>query len=388
MTEHTAMDSGEGSVREREFMTRISRLDNDPDNEERIRRLLAAPLDWNWIVVTAGRHKVVQLLWDNLRRKNLISAALGTGGLPELWSVYIAQLYATGRERNTLWLANAAEVTARLRDAGIRLVIIKGGALIGDIYTTRNRFLNDIDFIARRADAERIKKAMFDLGYQYGSYDYASERIEPIDRRIERAWLFNNHVMPNFYRPCAQGTVPYFKIQIGFDFFDPFEEYAIDEAAVVDAAVPKADGSGLLVPAPIDTLINLCCHIYREGVSLVYNDYNVNWQLGKFCDLLSFLLKHEDALDVDHFVTRVDAEGIRKPAFYGLYHTQQVYGHPILRPWLEATDPTDRDFLDELTDGSRRERVTEPFDDRLFSLRPVRAEFRAGWNRQFTRADW
>ncbi|KAA9381407.1 nucleotidyltransferase family protein [Microbispora cellulosiformans] len=382
------MFDGYDLTREREFVVRLARVDDDAENDSRVQELLKAPLDWNWIVVTATRHKVVQLLWHNMTRKSLIGAALGTGGLPELWTVHLDQMYAAGRERNKLWLANAADVSQRLSDVGLRVVALKGGALIGDVYAADNRFLNDIDFLAKRADADKVKERMFEIGYRYGSYNYATGQIDGIDRRVERAWLFNNHVMPNFYRLSGSPWVPYYKIQIGFDFFDPFEEFGISGEAVVDDAVPKPDGSPLLVPTKIDTLINLCCHIYREGVSLVYEDYNVNWQLGKFCDVLGFLLKYDAEISMPDFLRKVAAEGIQDPVYYGLHYTNEVFRHPVLDRWLAATAPENLAYLDELRDGERRFTATEPFQERLFSLRRVRAEPRAGWNRQFRRNEW
>jgi hypothetical protein len=375
-------------TRERELVVRLSRVDDDADNDARLPPLLERPLDWNWVVVTATRHKVVQLMWHNMIRKDLIAPAMGTGGLPELWTVYISQMYAAGRERNRLWMANAADLASAFDGAGLRVAVIKGGALIGDLYSIENRFLNDVDFLACRVDLEKVKECMFDRGFRYGSYNYATGRVDPIERRVERAWIFNNHVLPNFYRLTDDALTPYVKVQVGYDFFDPFEDFTVDGAAVVERAVPKGDGSGLLVPSKIDTLVNLCCHIYREGVSVVYHDYNVNWQLGKFCDLLGFLLKHDAELDIDAFVARVDAEDIRRPVYYALHHTDLVYGHPVLGRWLSATDPGERAYLDELRDGDRRAVVDQPFHDRLFSLRVVGADFQGGWNRQFTRDQW
>jgi hypothetical protein len=373
--------------RERALAVLLARADDQWDHEP-VRELLAKPLDWNWIVVTACRHKIAQLLWHNLTRRDLIAPGLGTGGLPELWMVYLSQLFTASRERNRLWMANTAAVSARFREAGLPVAAIKGGALIGDVYTEENRFLNDIDFIARRSDLGGIKEVLFGLGYTYGSYNYATGRIDPISTRVERAWLFNNHTMPNFYKLTGHDTVPYYKIQVGYDFFDPFEAYSLDGAQVVAKATGKSDGSGILVPSAADTFVNLCAHIYREGVSLVYEDYNVNWQLGKFCDLLAFLLKHDAELDLPTVAAFVDGQGIRKPFYYGLHHADQVYHHPVFGRWLAAMDPGDHDYLGELTDGGRRGRAEGPFLDRLFSLRAVRADFQAGWNKQFTKDQW
>jgi len=371
-----------------QFVLHLARVDVDDENHVEARQLLAKPLDWNWIVVTATRHKVLQLLWDNMKRLDLVAPALGTGGLPELWTVYIAQMFAAGRERNRLWMVNVEEIAAQLQKVGIQLVAIKGAALIGDIYTVENRFLNDIDFIARRADLGAIRDRMFDLGYEYGSYNYATGVIDPIAERVERAWLFHNHVMPNLYRLSDSPVVPYYKIQVGYGFFDPFEDFQVDGSVVVDDAVVKSPGSAILIPSLVDTLINLCCHIYREGVSMVYQDYNVNWQLGKLCDLLSFLRKHDAELDPVQFMDKVDSLGIRRPVFYGFYYTSEAYRHPVLERWLAASDPGDRTYLNELRDGDRRAYTDEPFVERLFSLRAVSPAFQGGWNKQFRRDQW
>jgi hypothetical protein len=85
---------------ERELTVRLARVDDDETNDAAALRLLDRPLDWNWIIVTAARHKIVQLMWHNMARKDLIAPAMGTGGLPELWTGYVSQLHAAGRERN------------------------------------------------------------------------------------------------------------------------------------------------------------------------------------------------------------------------------------------------------------------------------------------------
>lgn len=383
----SAVDHGRLS-REQEALIRLSRLEDLADNDARVEDLLSSPLDWNYLVVCAARHKVLQLVWHNLLRKGWFDRAVARAGLPELWTRYIADLYVTNRERNRSYLANLDRLGESLRADGITLVALKGAALIGDLYGLETRFLNDIDFLGRRRDIPRIKAHFFEQGYQYGRYDYASASIQPLDARLQRAWVFQNHTLPTFYAPGDDPFCPYYKVQVGFNFFDPFEDFRIDGEQVLRRAAPKSPGSPVLVTALMDTLINICCHTYREGVSIVYDDYNINWQLSKFCDVLGFIHRHgADLLDAD-FIAHVDEEGIRQPLYYTLYHTYQVYRDPVLLPWLERMEPASREFLDELRDGNRRVKVEGPFLERFFSLRGVRVEPAGGWSRQFDKSQW
>ena len=375
--------------RERELLIRISVLDPTPEDDAAVERLLGEPLDWNYIVVIAARHKVLQLVWHNLVRGDWIKLAVTGSGLPEIWIQYIAQLYAMNRERNTRYLETLEELGEGFAKAGLRVVVLKGGALVGTMYPPEARLLNDLDFIACRSDAPGIKEHLFGLGYRFGVYDYGAHELRPLERRVERAWLFHNHTLPTFYKLSSSPFCPYYKVQVGFDFFDPFEEFSADGEGVVARAVPKAPGSSVLVPVPEDTLVNLCAHIFREGVSMVYDDFNVNWQLTKLCDLSSFVRRYDDSLDRSRFLGHVDGRGLRPAMYYGFHYTREIYGDESLEPWLELVDPgEDKSFLTELRDGRKRAKAEGDFRERFFSLRGVRGELRGGWNRQFEKSEW
>ena len=360
-------------LREQEVVIRLCQLDLGRENYENLASLFDSPLDWNYIVVTAARHKVLQLLWRNMREYDLIQPATSRGGLTDLWLHYMSQLYTMNHRRNCLYLENAEHIAVGLADLGVRFAVLKGGALIGTLYPADCRFLNDIDLLILRQSAAAVKEYFLSNGYEYGHYDYAAGKIQPISEDVRRAWLFHNHTLPTFFKPSDNSDCLYYKVQAGFDFFDPFEDYSVNVNEVLDRTTPKAAGSSIMVPAPVDMLTNLCCHIYREGVSTVYNDYNVNWQMTKFCDVLSFLRAHDGPELRESFARVVDGTGLEFPVFYAFYHADQVYRDPQTAWWADRFDTGDHDRLNELRDGRRRIKVTEPFRDRLFSLARVEA---------------
>lgn len=373
---------------EQELLVRLARLYGDTENDRRIEALLKEPRDWNYLIVQAAKHKVLQLTWDNLLKKDFVDLAIRHGGLTKLWTVYLSQLYVMNRERNRIYVTNVEQLAPIFHQAGLRLVVLKGAALIGDLYTNANRMLHDVDLLGTRDKAEQIKACFFEQGYQYGVYESGSESIKPLDPKLERFWIFQNHTLPSFYRRCPEPFVGAYKIQVGFNFFDNHDAYSFGSANVLKHARLKTSYEQVFVPSHEHMLINLCCHIYREGISMNYADSNDNFQLTKFCDLYSYLQHYGDQIDRRILLDAIEEADISNPYYYALYYTHQVYRDPLLKSWLELVQPEDTSFLYELKDGKKVQVIEEPFYERLFSLKCVRADPQGGWNRYVDRDLW
>ncbi len=375
-------------IPEQELLIRLARLSQAPENDRVIEELITESRDWNYLIILAAKHKVLQLVWENLLRKDFLQLAVRQGGLTKLWTVYLSQLSIMNRERNRLYVTNIEQLSHVFRERGLRLVVLKGAALIGDLYTYTNRMLHDVDILGSREDLQDIKACFFEQGYQYGVYDSANESIKPLDTKIERFWIFQNHTLPSFYRLCEEPFVSSYKIQVGFNFFDNHDAYSFASESVLEYARPKVGRAQVLVPSHEHMLINLCCHIYREGISLNYADSNDNFQLTKFCDLYAYLQRYGDQIDRQLLLRFIEEADIGKPYYYALYYTNQVYHDPLLESWIELINFEDTSFLYELRDGTRTQIAEEPFYERLFSLKRVRTDPQGGWNRYVDKDLW
>jgi Uncharacterised nucleotidyltransferase len=385
----TRSDNGAVGRPEQELLVRIANVEISDQDRARVDRLLDDELDWNYVVVLAAQHKVLQLVWHNLVAEGWTKQAIATSGLTEMWALYLWQLYTMNHERNKLYLGALEELAEAFEARGLTVLALKGGALIGTLYAPQARLVNDLDFLSSREQSRAVREAVESLGYRFGVYDYSRHELRPLERRVERAWLFHNHTLPTFYRLSDTPFLPYFKVQVGFDFFDPFEEFSADTGPILARARQKHPSSRTLIPSPEDMLINLCAHIFREGVSMVYDDYNINWQLTKMCDLRAFLRRNEDALDRPVFARHVDSMGLRPPMYFAFHYCRELYGDAMFDPWLELVDPgVEKGFLTELRDGKRRAMVDGAFLERFFSVRGPRRELRGGWSRQFEKFEW
>jgi hypothetical protein len=325
-------------------------------------------LDWPWIVMQAMHHRTVCMLWQNLKQRDLVKLAVRSG-LAKNWITYAEQLQRANIERNQLWLSLVDDVFHAFNSAGIPLVCIKGGALIGDIYSPANRMLGDIDTLVASDARSDASKLLHELGYRHGIIDPVTSTLKPLSPEKQRFWSFHAHLMPKFTLETGNPNVPFLRFAVGFDFFDPHDEYSMPSEAVIERRVSKGDGSPMNVAAKADTFINLCAHIFREGVSATFAYMGDSWHLGKFSDLRGYLLTHGTPQLADEVRDRVQQFGLEKAYHYALHYTHKVYGDPRFEPWLRLCDPgEDKSFLTELCEGSRRVACDKPFEERLFDL--------------------
>jgi hypothetical protein len=378
----------QGSPEQRALIL-LTLLDEDVA-QSRYEAALSERLDWHWIFMQAAKHKVLQLIWDNLKRRNLVSLAQRSSGFPKLYVTYLEQLYWLNRERNRIWLDNLERLFATLAEAGISAVCLKGSALIGQLYHPGNRIMQDVDILVRGDDRAEVSALLDRLGYRQGAYDPATASLHPMPPEKKRFWSFHNHVLPKYYLETGVEHCPFYKVSVGFDFFEPMSPYSVPSDEVIARAVPKAADSRLLVPSPADMLINLCAHIYREGVSATYARDADNWELTKFCDLRSFIRRQGDSLDHEAIRQQVRALDLQKPCFFALYYTAAVFGDEQLNAWQALCDPgADYAFLFEIVDGRRRASCERPFAERLFETQPVEiAGLEPGWFKVMGDDDW
>jgi hypothetical protein len=356
------------------------------ENHATLARLLEKPLDWDYLFHTLARHKTIFIAWENLLRWGLIKQATRESGLLDFWHVFYWQLHHANSARSRIFVDNAVDVLGELESNDVPCAVIKGGALIGDIYAVGERFLHDIDFLIPRGLASRCVEIMTSLGYEYGVYNYATHAIEPLERRVERAWVFQMHNLPSFYKLSPHPDVPYLKFQAGWDFFDAFEDHSLSSDDVLERRVPKSDGSGLFVPDRADQFINACAHIFREGVSTVYHDYKINWQLSKLVDLVELLavLETDSRPWADILADRVKRYRLEVPVGYALECGRQLIGGSALDEWA-GRHPVDETVLSELRDGERRFPAEGSLLDRVFAEGRIRSVAQGGWSKQFAK---
>lgn len=353
------------------------------------RELFSRHLNWPWIFMQAMQHRVLGFLWEGLISRNLVDAAVDAG-LAKNWITYAEQLCRANREKNEVWLDTLERVSSAAQARGVPLVAIKGAALIGDIYHRGNRMLGDIDTLVTRDGQGEITALLHDLGFERGTIDPVTSSIRPLEQKDMRFWSFHSHIAPKFTLATGKPSVPFVRLAIGFDFYDPHDDHAVPSEAVVARRKSRAPDSAIEVTDEADTILNLCAHIYREGISATFGYAGENWGLWKFCDLRTYLLRHDSPALRGLVADRVRELGLERPHHYALHYLQQLYGDQELKAWADLCDPgPNLAFLEEMVDGNRRVPYRRPFADKLFDFsRIVLPGLEPAWAKQMGERWW
>ena len=116
------------------------------------------PFDFKRVIATATNHKVLPLLY----------AALRASGPPLPTEGWDALKQATGTRTlvQSLLLGEWSRLEPRLRDAGVRCLVMKGPALALQVYgNPRSRDYRDIDLLIEAGAMERAVAVFLSAGY-------------------------------------------------------------------------------------------------------------------------------------------------------------------------------------------------------------------------------
>ncbi len=146
-------------TREDQLCLLLARGQLTPEARSRILELLATPLHWPLILERAYSHQVYPLLYRSLRD-------LGFPGVPEPVQAQLKAAYLANGFRNRLFADELARLLARLGEADIPVVPLKGVALAESLYgDPASRVCSDIDLVVPVGEAVRARRIILMNGY-------------------------------------------------------------------------------------------------------------------------------------------------------------------------------------------------------------------------------
>ncbi|HDN64899.1 MAG TPA: hypothetical protein ENF23_01160, partial [Methanosarcinales archaeon] len=133
-----------------------------------IRDALGSEPDWEYLTRNALYHGVAPLLYRNLEGIDDVSL------VPERVTAVLRERYYITLARNMIHYDELGTALRVFADAGIDVIVLKGGALAETVYRDIGlRPFSDVDILVREEDLQRAKEVMTKIGY------VLEERITP-----------------------------------------------------------------------------------------------------------------------------------------------------------------------------------------------------------------
>jgi hypothetical protein len=214
----------------------------DSSGHDRIRQILARPLDWKRMLYLVDHHRVVPQVYGALSEYSDSVPAQQLGALRSRYQ---------DNARKTLWFTSELiRILCQLESAGIKALPYKGPVLAQTLYgEVTDRHFSDLDVLILPADVPKAKAALLDLGYK--PKIQLAPRIETAHIKTGYEYSFGNARNPNLLE-LQWRIVPRF-YSIDFDVADFFER--ADEINL--GTQPMEDGRprpSLCVTSPVEEL--------------------------------------------------------------------------------------------------------------------------------------
>ena len=130
-------------------------------------------VDWSRVVGFASAHLVLPALASPVRR------LARTWDIPRDFVAFLEAVEHANICRNNMLRRACVDIGAALDKAGVKPVVLKGGAILCDEHSDAAdwRFMGDIDFLVPETELMRCVERVLDLGYvQYSASQYCAKR--------------------------------------------------------------------------------------------------------------------------------------------------------------------------------------------------------------------
>ena len=274
-----------------------------------IRDALGSEPDWEYLTRNALYHGVAPLLYRNLEGIDDVSL------VPERVTAVLRERYYITLARNMIHYEELGTALRVFADAGIDVIVLKGGALAETVYRDIGlRPFSDVDILVREEDMQRAKEVMTKIGY------VLDERISPEAHNEEFGcdlhYIINGGHVLEIHWHIARKTGN-----------DRYTRILIDELwkRALPARIADVD---TLVLSPEDLLLHLCIHLPRHR----YN--RLIW----FCDIAEVVRQGD--VDWDRLVDTAKECRAMAYMYYGLHFTDYLLGCDVPASVLDELKPS------------------------------------------------
>ncbi|WP_144470526.1 nucleotidyltransferase domain-containing protein [Bacillus safensis] len=350
---------------EQRLLLLSSRIQLNEQEEESIRALLKDGIDMPKLIGLASRHKVLQLMTPHLIRlddeKNMTTT----------YKFLLHYHYIGNRQKNVERFKEFKRLLQTFRNAKLKAVPLKGAILTPLVYKDYGlRMMSDLDFLIHPDDRKNASSLLKKEGFIIGKYDWAADQEIPIEREEEMMWRIN---AGNLYSHIKRSGEDFLKVhRVDFSYDVELKKNYEATNALLDAAEEKPFfQTDVYLLQPLDFLIHLAFHLYKEATNVQYVYLHADLNLIKFCDVREYVMfaEEQNQLDWHALQERAKELGAEKALFYTFTFLDLLYQTNYIDE-LKQLDMSDQSFLEAYgeNDFGSSKIWKKSFIERFFSL--------------------
>jgi len=228
------------------------------------------------------------------------------------------------------------------------------GAYLSQLYPAGLRSAQDIDILMSAQHLTEMSAALKALGFQQGYIRNA--QFQPAERNAVIASRMNRGETVPFIKRVSLPHLEFCEIDLNFSLdYKPSSSNALK--MMLSTTRPLIQQS-IQTLAPVDFMIHLCAHLYKEATIMAWVEMGRDLSLYKFVDLYFLMHTWFEPKFVAELRDRIYALFMILPCYFALYFTKQLFHiHNENLDWLlDSICPKDTAYLHQVTDPSTGEK--------------------------------
>jgi hypothetical protein len=191
---------------EDEIIIHCCRIVLDAGNVSSLKQLLNDELNWDTLIERAGWQRLSPLLSCHLLSPELLPS------IPGPIQKKLQNISFVSLTRNMLLQNELSRVLTELNKEQIPVIVLKGAALLGDVYSDISlRPMSDLDILVEPDYLDRAEKVAFQCGYEWMSQRADPEHFKTIGmRHLPNLVNRNKGVMLEIHQNIVNEDSPYF----------------------------------------------------------------------------------------------------------------------------------------------------------------------------------
>ncbi|MGE5456533.1 MAG: nucleotidyltransferase family protein [Ignavibacteriales bacterium] len=296
----------------------IVKMDNNKD--KLIEILDDKSINWIEVLGYLCYHRVAGLAYERINSINIRKL-----DFPVFFSIYM--IHQSQSLRLDLQKEYIKDISSKLCECNIKHVFLKGSVLSSTLYPAGTRASNDIDILVSKDSIQEVKKALYELDFVQGKYNYKNDTVEEFDNHTIAQSIKDRGETAPFIKVINKVTIKTIDVDVNFSLdWNPNANNEIVTSFLDERILVPIDSNSSIYSLKEEHLfIQLCIHLYKDSVLLDIVKKRKVLDLYKFVDLYLFIQKYFETINPEKIFEDSIKYNFDKQVFFALNYTAKIF---------------------------------------------------------------